>query len=245
MGRKIMKYEIVKRYGHEEGLSCVFRQFRAPETHCSKLHGYPLAFEFTFEADTLDSRNWVLSFGELKPLKQWLKDTFDHKLLVSVHDPKIAAILELEEIYDIAQVVFVEEVGCEMFAKMAFEQAAHILEEIQEQGRACYARLKCVKVSEHAGNTAIYYGPSLDVNNYKDWVPYNEYESFEDHGIRYNDQDIDPTFHGYPKEPEYLDKVGITTGLGKTGYINVSKVQYNNGEPYFQFNSKEQHVEGI
>jgi 6-pyruvoyltetrahydropterin/6-carboxytetrahydropterin synthase len=137
----------------------VFRQFRAPDTHCSKLHGYPLAFEFTFEADDLDSRNWVISFGELKPLKEWLKSTFDHKLCVSIHDPKLAAILELEEVHGIAQVVFVEEVGCEMFAKMAYEKAEEILEDIQDEGRANSARLKCVKVSEHDGNTAIYYGP--------------------------------------------------------------------------------------
>ena len=31
-----------KTYGHEEGLSCCFRQWRATHSHCRLLHGYAL-----------------------------------------------------------------------------------------------------------------------------------------------------------------------------------------------------------
>ena len=37
-----------KRYGHEQGLSAVFRQPNASHSHCQLLHGYSLAFTFTF-----------------------------------------------------------------------------------------------------------------------------------------------------------------------------------------------------
>lgn len=225
-----MMYEIVKRYGHSEGLSCVFRQFRAPETHCSKLHGYPLAFEFTFEADDLDSRNWVISFGELKPLKEWLKDTFDHKLLVSIHDPKIAAMLELEEVYDIAQVVFVEEVGCEMFAKMAFEQAKTILEGIQEQGRAYYARLKSVKVSEHDGNTAIYYGP--DDNT---WYNEESYTAEESDAAALGFSDNDSGF-GYKCDPFMAPDSLLETNKQKNIEVTVPRPNIDAAAPLFKFN---------
>lgn len=61
-------YRSTKTFGHECGFSVAFRQWRA-ESHCRLLHGYALAFKFTFEAEELDVRNWVVDFGALKSLK--------------------------------------------------------------------------------------------------------------------------------------------------------------------------------
>ena len=55
-----------KRYGHEQGLSAVFRQPNASHSHCQLLHGYSLAFTFTFSCKELDDKNWVVDFGGLK-----------------------------------------------------------------------------------------------------------------------------------------------------------------------------------
>ena len=74
------KYLSTKTYGHNIGLSAVFRQPHADHSHCRFLHGYSLAFKFTFGCDDLDHRNWCVDFGGLKPLKQWLEDSFDHKV---------------------------------------------------------------------------------------------------------------------------------------------------------------------
>ena len=71
-----------KHYGHNIGLSAVFRQPNADHSHCHLLHGYSLAFTFTFGCDELDNKNWAVDFGGLKPLKKWLEDTFDHKQLL-------------------------------------------------------------------------------------------------------------------------------------------------------------------
>ena len=71
------KYFSTKCYGHNIGLSAVFRQPLA-HSHCKLLHGYSLSFKFTFGCDELDERNWVVDFGGLKPLKAWLEETFDH-----------------------------------------------------------------------------------------------------------------------------------------------------------------------
>jgi 6-pyruvoyltetrahydropterin/6-carboxytetrahydropterin synthase len=51
------------------------------------LHGYSLAFKFTFGCSDLDNKNWAVDFGGLKPLKQWLEDTFDHKTVIDSEDP--------------------------------------------------------------------------------------------------------------------------------------------------------------
>lgn len=84
-----------KEYGHEIGLSACFRQWRA-ESHCRLLHGYALAVKFTFGAQEVDVRNWVVDFGSMKSLKQMLQDTFDHTLLVAEDDPKLEVLKQLE-----------------------------------------------------------------------------------------------------------------------------------------------------
>lgn len=147
-------YKIVKNYGFDLGLSCVFRQWRAPETHCSKLHGYALGFKLTFEADTLDDRNWVISFGELKVVRQWLYDTFDHRMLVARDDPKRAALQQLESEFGVAQVVMVDDVGCEKFAEMTYNTITKMLG--FNKGYFPGVRLVSVEVREHDGNSAIY-----------------------------------------------------------------------------------------
>ena len=76
-----MPYYSTKTYGHNIGLSAVFRQPHADHSHCKYLHGYSLAFKFTFGCSDLDNKNWAVDFGGLKPLKQWLEDSFDHKFM--------------------------------------------------------------------------------------------------------------------------------------------------------------------
>ena len=145
-------HKVIKRYGHEEGLSCCFRQWRA-ESHCRFIHGYALAFEFEFAAETLNENGWVIDFGSMKPLKQWLHDMFDHKLVVAVDDPKLSTFFELND-EGIADVLPLEKVGCEAFAKFAADTAQDIL---NYDGGRCW--LVSVKVSEHAGNSAVYVVP--------------------------------------------------------------------------------------
>lgn len=149
-----MSYQVVKRYGHEEGWSCTFRQWRADHSHCKYIHGYPLAFELTFECESLDDRNWVLDFGSLKPLKAWLQNNFDHKMLVANDDPQIDLFTTMASGPDaIADVIYIDHVGCEMFAKMTYEQADVLLEQMGMKPRVW---LRQVKVSEHGGNSAVY-----------------------------------------------------------------------------------------
>ena len=81
-----MAFLSTKTYGHNIGLSAVFRQPNA-HSHCKFLHGYSLGFKFVFGCGELDERNWVVDFGSLKPLKQWLEKKFDHKLVLALDDP--------------------------------------------------------------------------------------------------------------------------------------------------------------
>jgi 6-pyruvoyltetrahydropterin/6-carboxytetrahydropterin synthase len=145
-------YQVIKRYGHDQGWSCTFRQWRADHSHCRFVHGYPLAFEFVFGCYRLDDKNWVIDFGGLKPLKDWLQDTFDHKMLVAEDDPALDAFIAMQQA-GIADIKFVPHVGCEKFAELAFQHAEQILRGIRGDRKV---HLESVMVSEHFGNSAIY-----------------------------------------------------------------------------------------
>ena len=146
-----MAYLSTKTYGHEQGLSAVFRQWKA-DSHCNQLHGYALSFRFTFEADDLDDRNWVMDFGGLKPLKTMLTEFFDHKLVIAIDDPKLPELSALDQA-GLAKVVIVDGVGCEKFAELAFGLAEKALDMLGVSERVRVTEVEC---SEHGANSAIY-----------------------------------------------------------------------------------------
>lgn len=150
-----------KTYGAEQGLSAVFRQWRAT-SHCRFLHGYALSIRLLFQAEALDGRNWVVDFGGLKPLKAALADLFDHKTLIASDDPDLARFMRLHE-SGLIDLRVVKGVGCEAFAKIIYDLTQDFL--IKEYLPALDERmipppaglaLSSVGVSEHAGNGAIY-----------------------------------------------------------------------------------------
>lgn len=151
------RHRVTKTYGHELGLSATFRQHRA-KSHCRFIHGYALGFKLVFEADRLDENGWVKDFGGLKPLKARLIETFDHRMLVATDDPyreHIIAAVQFDGAPILAQVIMVEHVGCEAFARMVYGWAEEL---ITPEERARGVRLVEVECREHAGNAASYMG---------------------------------------------------------------------------------------
>jgi 6-pyruvoyltetrahydropterin/6-carboxytetrahydropterin synthase len=145
-----MAYRSTKTYGHNIGLSACFRQPNAT-SHCKLLHGYSLAFKFTFEATELDDNNWVVDFGGLKRLKKWLEDNFDHKVVLDEMDPNLHHFHVLEDA-GLCELNIVNGVGVEMFAKHAWTYANKLVSEMTD------GRCRCIEVecSEHGANSAIY-----------------------------------------------------------------------------------------
>lgn len=142
-----MPFKSTKTFTHEEGLSCCFRQWRA-KSHCAYLHGYALAVKFEFGAMDLDENGWVVDFGSFGPIREWLREKFDHKLVVAEDDYELGAFRSLECV----QLVVLPAVGCEAFAKYIFDHTEKWL--ISSVGRRVL--LNFVEVREHGGNSAIY-----------------------------------------------------------------------------------------
>jgi 6-pyruvoyltetrahydropterin/6-carboxytetrahydropterin synthase len=144
-------WRVIKTYGHAEGLSCCFRQWQAAASHCRFLHGYALAFRFTFVCDTLDDRFWCIDFGGLKPLRAWLHDMFDHTTLAAADDPALPAFRQWET-DGLMQLRVLPATGCEAFAVHAFTWADAFVRDATRNR----VRVEQVEVSEHEGNTASY-----------------------------------------------------------------------------------------
>ena len=146
-----MAYYSTKTYGHNIGLSAVFRQPNAEHSHCHLLHGYSLAFKFTFGCKELDNKNWAVDFGGLKPLKAWLEVSFDHKTVIDREDPFLYKFAELENM-GLAEIRVMDGVGAEKFAYHAWKFADRLVKEMS--GGRCWC--ESAECSEHGANSAIY-----------------------------------------------------------------------------------------
>ncbi len=147
-------FRSTKTYGHSEGLSCCFRQWRASESHCRLLHGYALAFHLVFATDQLDERNWCFDFGGLKEIRAWLHEMFDHTVLVAADDPEREALAHLAT-RGMIDIRYLPAVGCEAIARLVFEHVAAFVND-RTEGRVW---LESVEVREHSGNAASYSTP--------------------------------------------------------------------------------------
>jgi 6-pyruvoyltetrahydropterin/6-carboxytetrahydropterin synthase len=155
------KFYSTKTFGNDRGLSTCFRQWRATHSHCSTLHGYSIGIKLVFACDTLDEKNWAMDFGGLKTFKAWAEHMFDHTWVIAKDDPLLETCKMFNSLTKIADIREVDAVGCEMFAKLAYDEMSRILEEMKRTGSYpinSTVRVKYVEVFEHGANSAIYEG---------------------------------------------------------------------------------------
>ena len=151
-----------KTYTHSTGHSCAFRQWRA-DSHCNLIHGYALQFELKFGSRSLDEKNWVVDFGGLKELKEWLKHMFDHTYLIATDDPHFDTFVELAD-KNLVDLREVEAVGCERFAELTFDKASSIIAD--KYGDRCW--VESVTVREHEANSATCVNMERPINEEQD-----------------------------------------------------------------------------
>lgn len=151
-----MAHLSTKTYGADRGLSCAFRQWAA-DSHCHLLHGYSLGFRFTFAAERLDHRGWVVDFGKggFGRIREWLHAIFDHTLLIGDDDPDRDAFLHLEAL-GLAQARLVPGTSCERLSQYVLEHAELLVREATD-GRCWVQSVECF---EHGANSAVYENPA-------------------------------------------------------------------------------------
>jgi 6-pyruvoyltetrahydropterin/6-carboxytetrahydropterin synthase len=150
-------YTVTKTFPHSLGLSCVYRNWQATDSHCSYLHGYALSFSVMFEAKTLNDRSWVVDFGAMKGIKEYLVHRYDHTLLVAEDDPEELFLRTLQT-HLLAEVRTVKACSVEAFAEDLFLFTQGWL--LQQMGKIpgiSQVRVSHVYCREHEGNQGAYH----------------------------------------------------------------------------------------
>ena len=132
------------------GFPCTHRQWRA-DSHCRFVHGYSREFYFEFEAKSLTPEGWVVDFGGLKDIKNWLTHMFDHTFLVAADDPALEDFKRLDK-EGVLQLRVMPNPGMEGTALYVYEEASKILKKLYGD-RAWISK---VQVSENENNSAIF-----------------------------------------------------------------------------------------
>lgn len=132
------------------GYPCTHRQWRA-KSHCRFVHGYSREFIFEFECAELTPEMWVMDFGGLKEVKDWLAYMFDHTFLVSEDDPELDEFKKLDQ-KGVIQMRVLPNAGMEGSAKFVFDEVSKIIKKITNN------RVSIIKVEvrENEKNSAIY-----------------------------------------------------------------------------------------
>lgn len=141
-----------------KGFSTAFRQWKAVDSHCSKLHGYSISFKLYFRAKELDQNNWVQDFGFTKgrfkkndSLKDWFNRWFDHTTIIDKDDPFLVEFRDLHE-KGVINLKTMPGVGCEKFAEFVYYRLRDSIEMFSE-GRVELYKVKCI---ENENNSASY-----------------------------------------------------------------------------------------
>lgn len=122
--------------------------------HCAQVHGYDRSVEFTF-AGEVDEHGWIVPFGGLKPVKEFLEYYFDHVTVLPADDPRLEQLRSSDHTEANGLLgtlrVLPSGVSMEMSSVFIWEHVNHYIYKIT-QGR-CY--VERVRVYEHERNDAM------------------------------------------------------------------------------------------
>jgi 6-pyruvoyltetrahydropterin/6-carboxytetrahydropterin synthase len=144
------------------GYPCAHRQ-PLHKGHCALVHGYSRSFTFIFQSQTLDECGFVVDFGSLKWVKQYLDHMFDHTLLLVPDDPLMDHFRAIEAGGGAMIRLMPHGVGMEGTARLITETVDHELR-ARSKGR-CWVLM--VESRENEKNSGIYVNPEA---GFRGWL---------------------------------------------------------------------------
>jgi 6-pyruvoyltetrahydropterin/6-carboxytetrahydropterin synthase len=90
--------------------------------HCSFVHGHNWDIEVELSSHQLDGNGFVLDFGKMGFIKEYLADLLDHRFLVNENDPHRAQFEEMERVYALFSIRIVPNGSCESLCSYIGEQ---------------------------------------------------------------------------------------------------------------------------
>ncbi|MGH8021568.1 MAG: 6-pyruvoyl trahydropterin synthase family protein [Opitutaceae bacterium] len=118
--------------------------------HCAFVHGHNWSFRFTFGARRPDENGFVVDFGKVRFIRDWLEEQFDHACVFNRDDPLREAIVAAAP--KAFKVLLVESCSCEGLAEHVF-RAVDPLVRGETGGRVFLVE---VEVREDSRNSAAF-----------------------------------------------------------------------------------------
>jgi len=118
---------------------------------CSRLHGHSWTITLTFEAENLDSNGFVIDFGDLHFIEDWIDENLDHGIVLCSDDPEKEKLLQLAS-DGLLQITWVDSASCEGIARFLYETFQPMVD-ARTKGRAW---IKSVHLKEDSKNAADY-----------------------------------------------------------------------------------------
>ena len=118
---------------------------------CSRLHGHSWAITLIFEAKELDVNGFVIDFGDLHFLKDWIDLNLDHGTALKKTDPLRQECEKLEEM-GLLKIFWVDCASCEGIAQFLYHTFQPMIEE-KTKGRV---RLQSLHLEEDSKNSATF-----------------------------------------------------------------------------------------
>lgn len=138
-------------------LPCAHAQFFDKEPdgspgECASWHGYDRSVKMVF-AGQVDEMGWIVPFGELRKIKEFLEYYFDHTAVIPANDPRKDELIKFSNSFTpriFKHRVLPYGVSMEMSSLFIWEQVNPFIVNIT-QGRCYVERVECI---EHDSNAA-------------------------------------------------------------------------------------------
>jgi 6-pyruvoyltetrahydropterin/6-carboxytetrahydropterin synthase len=119
--------------------------------HCSRIHGHNWSIKLTFASKGLDENGFVVDFGKLRYLKEWIDENLDHACAISSCDPHLERMKKWEG-EGLIRLLIVESASCEGLAIHIFD----VFDKLVRSNTGERAWITSIELEEDSKNSAFY-----------------------------------------------------------------------------------------
>lgn len=126
--------------------------------HCAFIHGHDWSIRLTFGAEFMEENGFVVDFGKMGPIKNWISEHLDHALVLAMDDPvgrELGGVLGVSIPKCWLKIFLVPDCSCEGLAQFLYERLNPIVQEMTG-GRAFLTQ---VELFEGSRNSATFTPP--------------------------------------------------------------------------------------
>ena len=118
---------------------------------CSRIHGHSWEVTLTFVSSELDENGFVVDFGKLDYLSDWIDNHLDHGCVICKSDPKIDHLRNLAEL-GLLKILEIQKASCEGIAEFLFSR----FDQLVRDNTNNRAWIKKIHLKEDSKNSATF-----------------------------------------------------------------------------------------